>query len=144
MRLFCKHIQIYTLGRAERPVLTLSYEIVAGQEPWGDRPSVCEGEVGSPAGYFVVEILSGGSFVEYSEWWALDNVTTSTECGTNKTTKFVFQKSALGDLNNTQIRCAVRNSEAFIGEDLPVSDAKIIRVVSSKCFIGLLMFCHRC
>ena len=91
--------------------------------------------MGSPASYFIFEVLSGGYFEEYSYWWLGDTVTTSTECGIYRETKFFFNESTLRYLNNKQIRCAVRNTEAFIGEDLPVSDAKLIRVIPSKCFI---------
>ena len=94
--------------------------------------------MGNPASYFVVEVVSGGSFEEYPDWWLGDTVSSSTECGTYKVTFFFFYESTLSYLNNKQMRCVVRNTEAFIGEVLPVSDAKLIRVISRKYFTYLI------
>ena len=102
-----------------------------GQEPWGDRPCLCEGELGSIEGTFVVEVLSSGSFVEYTDWWVGDMDSTETDCGTYKTQKFFFYEDTLEFLNTKQIRCAIKTVETFTEQELPVSEEKTIHVIPS-------------
>lgn len=119
-------------GRPEIPNLTLSHDIVFEQEPWVDRPSKCDGEVGSPEGELVVELMINGSFVEYEGWWPLNATSKNTECGTHKTQPFVFYEETLQYLNYKKIRCAVKSKDAFVNETMLVSDVKMIYVVPSK------------
>ena len=111
--------------------MTLSYEMVEGQEPWADRLSECKAQIGDPAGVLVVEVLTDGAFQEhdviYRTGYPQNN---SLDCGTEQTIQFYFND--LTGLNNTEIRCAVKPAEVFNDTGKLVSDSQTIRTVDSK------------
>ena len=132
-------LYVFFFHPSGKPEITLTYEIVEGQEPWAERPSLCEGDLGGVGGSFIVEVLSSGSFNEYTGWWKGDMDPTETDCGTTyHKQKFYFYENTLEFLKNKQIRCAIKPTEAFTGQELPVSESELIRVIPSKC-----KFCNK-
>ena len=95
-----------------------------------DRYSVCQGEVGRPDGDLVIEAMIDGTFTEYNVTLRSGYPTqAATKCGTEKTLEFYFEDPTA--LDNLQLRCVVKNSGAFIGEELPISDSQTLHVIPS-------------
>ena len=117
----------FASGRPEKPTLTLSLEIVAGQVPSYDRYSECIAEIGHPAGDLVVEVMEDGMFKEYNMTLALGYPTRlPTNCGTEEKIQFYF--SNLTHLDNTQMRCTVKNTHELINQMIS-SDPQTIYVI---------------
>ena len=109
------------------PTLALSLEIVDGQVPSYDRYSECSAEEGHPAGDLVVEVMVDGMFEEYNVTFAPGYPRRRpTDCGTAETIQFYF--SNLTHLDNTQMRCTVKNNHELINETLS-SDQQTIYVI---------------
>ena len=117
----------FATGRPEKPTLTLSLEIVDGQVPSYDRYSECIAKIGHPAGVLVVEVMVDGIFKEYNVTFALGYPRRRpADCGTEETIQFYFSNPT--HLDNTQMRCTVKNTHELINETLS-SDPQTIYVI---------------
>lgn len=124
------------------PELTLSHQIIEGQDTWADRTFQCEGEIGDPEGTIEVESDFDGEFSTFlapskglndtSFGFLVSSVTMKTQCGYNATLAFALKNISRDHMHLKNLRCVTIPSDKIVNGRLMYSEQKVIKVVPGK------------
>ncbi|XP_052218702.1 uncharacterized protein LOC127836255 [Dreissena polymorpha] len=120
----------------EEPRLTMSREIIHNKFTLGDRPFICEGQLGVPAGNLFIESDFQDEFKPFldinnrnnSIGFIFKEETIANACGTYQKLYFAFHKADF-TMNLRKFRCSIKPSESLANQNVKLSGVGTIKVV---------------
>lgn len=131
----------------ENPELTVSRQILEGQDTWEDRPFVCKGQVGNPQGHIEIESDFTGTFSWFLDLFPRENDTEhgiaitqnytvatkmSGNCGYEQTIEFGLKNVSLAFMGFKHLRCVTKPSPKLLAGKYKYSKETIVKVVPGK------------